>query len=201
MIKKKVVILTGLSGAGRSTALKIFEDLGYDAVDNLPSSLISLLLDKELKGFIAIGIDVRSRDFNGKKIAKFITRNKKVNRMKCQKYLIVIFLIFNANLCFAQNDDLQSKITKNLRCLVCQGQSVYDSDSEFAVSLKLAVEEKLSEGMSEKQIYSYFKDKYGDWILYDPKFDKKTYFLWLMPILVFVFGGFVIFKLFIKRGN
>ena len=77
MIKKKVVILTGLSGAGRSTALKIFEDLGYDAVDNLPSSLISLLLDKELKGFIAIGIDVRSRDFNGRKIAKFIIRNKK----------------------------------------------------------------------------------------------------------------------------
>ena len=121
--------------------------------------------------------------------------------MKCQKYLIVIFLIFNANLCFAQNDDLQSKITKNLRCLVCQGQSVYDSDSEFAVSLKLVVEEKLSEGMSEKEIYSYFKDKYGDWILYDPKFDKNTYFLWLMPILVFIFGGFVIFKLFIKRRN
>ena len=44
MIKKKVVILTGLSGAGRSTALKIFEDLGYDSVDNIPSSLISVLL-------------------------------------------------------------------------------------------------------------------------------------------------------------
>ena len=114
--------------------------------------------------------------------------------MKCQKYLIVIFLIFNANLCFAQNDDLQSKITKNLRCLVCQGQSVYDSDSEFAVSLKLVVEEKLSEGMSEKQIYSYFKDKYGDWILYDPGLNKNTYILWLMPILLFLIGGAIIYR-------
>ena len=110
--------------------------------------------------------------------------------MKYYKYLIIFLFIFNANLCFAQSDDLQSKITKNLRCLICQGQSVYDSDSEFAISLKLVVKEKLSEGMSEKEIYSYFKNKYGDWILYDPEFDKKTYFLWLMPILMFIFGGF-----------
>ena len=121
--------------------------------------------------------------------------------MKYLKYLIVIIFALNFNLLSAQEKNLQNKITKNLRCLICQGQSVYDSDSEFAVSLKLVVEEKLSEGMSEKQIYSYFKDKYGDWILYDPKFDKNTYFLWLMPILVFIFGGFLIFKLFIKRRN
>ena len=114
--------------------------------------------------------------------------------MKCYKYLIVILLIFNANLCFAQNDDLQSKITKNLRCLVCQGQSVYDSDSEFAISLKLVVEEKLNEGMSEKQIYTYFKDKYGDWILYDPGLNKNTYILWLMPILLFLIGGAIIYR-------
>ena len=121
--------------------------------------------------------------------------------MKYNKYLIIFLFIFNANLCFAQNDDLQSKITKNLRCLICQGQSVYDSDSEFAISLKLVVKEKLSEGVSEKEIYSYFKNKYGDWILYDPEFGKKTYFLWLMPILMFIFGGFIIIKLFIKRRN
>ena len=119
--------------------------------------------------------------------------------MKCYKYLIVILLIFNANLCFAQNDDLQSKITKNLRCLVCQGQSVYDSDSEFAISLKLVVEEKLNEGMSEKQIYSYFKDKYGDWILYDPGLNKNTYILWLLPILLFLIGGAIIYRNLIVR--
>ena len=46
--------------------------------------------------------------------------------MKYYKYLIIFLFIFNANLCFAQNDDLENKITKNLRCLICQGQSVYD---------------------------------------------------------------------------
>ena len=121
--------------------------------------------------------------------------------MKCCKYLIVILLIFNANLCFAQNDNLQSKITKNLRCLVCQGQSVYDSDSEFANSLKILVEKKLNEGFSEKQIYDFLRTKYGEWILYDPKFAKNTYFLWLIPILIFVVGGVIIFKLFIIKKN
>ena len=121
--------------------------------------------------------------------------------MKCVSYFVMIFLLFSTKVSFTQENDLKNEITKNLRCLICQGQSVYDSDSEFAISLKLVVKEKLSEGMNEKEIYSYFKNKYGDWILYDPEFDKKTYFLWLMPILMFIFGGFVIIKLFIKRRN
>ena len=89
---------------------------------------------------------------------------------------------------------MKSKITKNLRCLICQGQSVYDSDSEFANSLKVLVDKKLNEGLSEKQIYSYFKDKYGEWILYDPELNKNTYILWLLPILIFLIGGAIIFK-------
>ena len=121
--------------------------------------------------------------------------------MKLFKFFLAILIIFVFNHVKADEIKLQNKITKNLRCLICQGQSVYDSDSEFAISLKLVVKEKLSEGMSEKEIYSYFKNKYGDWILYDPEFDKKTYFLWLMPILMFIFGGFIIIKLFIKRRN
>ena len=88
-----------------------------------------------------------------------------------------------------------------MRCLICQGQSVYDSDSEFANSLKILVEKKLNEGFSEKQIYDFLRTKYGEWILYDPKFAKNTYFLWLIPILIFVIGGVIIFKLFIIRKN
>ena len=101
----------------------------------------------------------------------------------------------------ATEKNLSSKITKNLRCLICQGQSVYDSDSEFANSLKILVDRKLSEGLSEKQIYNYLKGKYGEWILYDPEFNKNTYFLWLVPVLMFLFGGILIFKLFSKRKN
>ena len=120
--------------------------------------------------------------------------------MKFLKYLLIIFLL-NSNFVIVQGEDIHSKITKNLRCLVCQGQSVHDSDSEFANSLKILVTQKINEGFNEKQIYSYLKDKYGDWILYDPEFNKNTYFLWLLPILMFVIGGAIIFKIFIIRKN
>jgi cytochrome c-type biogenesis protein CcmH len=76
---------------------------------------------------------------------------------------------------------------------------VYDSDSEFANSLKIVVDNKISEGLSEKQIYSYFQSKYGEWILYDPIFNKNTYILWLLPLLIFLVGGAIIFKTLIKK--
>ena len=121
--------------------------------------------------------------------------------MKSIKYLIIIFLIMGFIFSNAQSEDLHSKITKNLRCLICQGQSVYDSDSEFANSLKTLVKQKLKEGKNENQIYDYLKDKYGEWILFDPIFNKNTYFLWLLPILMFFIGGAIILKLFIKKKN
>ena len=121
--------------------------------------------------------------------------------MKLFKFFIIIFLLLNSSLLKAENNELKSKITKNLRCLICQGQSVHDSDSEFANSLKIMVEKKLNEGLSEKQIYNYLKDKYGNWILYQPEFNKNTYFLWLLPILMFVVGGAILFKLFIMKKN
>ena len=101
----------------------------------------------------------------------------------------------------AQDKDLHSKISKNLRCLICQGQSIHDSDSEFANSIKILVENKLNEGLTEKQIYDYLKDKYGEWISYDPEFNKNTYFLWLLPILMFLIGGAIIIRLFIIKKN
>ena len=123
--------------------------------------------------------------------------------MKKFKFVIILislFLIFSNNL-NAQNSYQVNKISKNLRCLICQGQSIYDSDSEFANSLKLVVKKKLESGNSEEQIYDFLQEKYGEWILYDPKFNKNTYFLWLLPILMFIFGGAILFKLFIIKKN
>tara|TARA_B100000900_G_scaffold267069_1_gene228018 strand:- start:151 stop:513 length:363 start_codon:yes stop_codon:yes gene_type:complete len=120
--------------------------------------------------------------------------------MKILKFL-VIFIFFYSLIFSNANSSSQNEITKNLRCLICQGQSVYDSDSEFANSLKIVVKQKLDEGLTEKQIYSFLEDRYGKWILYDPKFDKNTYFLWLLPILLFLIGGAIIFKLFIIKKN
>ena len=121
--------------------------------------------------------------------------------MKIFKLLTLFLFLFSFCLSYAEQENLEQKITKNLRCLVCQGQSVHDSDTEFANSVKLLVKKKLNEGLTEKKIYDYLKDKYGEWILFDPKFNKKTYFLWLLPILLFVIGGLLIFKLFIIRKN
>ncbi len=110
-----------------------------------------------------------------------------------------MFILINFNSLKADDKKIQNKITKNLRCLICQGQSVYDSDSEFANSVKILVQEKLDDGLNEKQIYQFLKDKYGEWILYDPEFNKNTYFLWLLPILMFVIGGAIILKLYIIK--
>ena len=113
--------------------------------------------------------------------------------MKTLKLTFIIFLIFSFNL-KADETELQNKITKNLRCLICQGQSVYDSDSDFAISLKLVVKKKIKNGLSEKEIYDFLTAKYGEWILYDPKFNKNTYILWFLPLLIFLFGGAIVFK-------
>ena len=115
--------------------------------------------------------------------------------MKILKFVLIIFILFQ----FSPLKADQSKITKNLRCLICQGQSVYDSDSEFANSLKLVVKNKIDEGLSEDQIYEFLTEKYGEWILYDPQFNKNTYFLWLLPVLMFLVGGAIIFKLYIIK--
>ncbi len=119
--------------------------------------------------------------------------------MKILRLFFIIFFTFSFNHLKANNEETKIKITKNLRCLVCQGQSVYDSDSEFANSLKVLVDKKLEKGFSESQIYDYFKDKYGEWILYDPELNKNTYLLWLLPILIFLIGGAIILKSFIFK--
>ena len=116
--------------------------------------------------------------------------------MSILKVFLIIFFLFNLNTVKADNQEKINQITKNLRCLVCQGQSIYDSDSEFANSLKTLVKQRLDEGLSENQIYDYLKIKYGEWILYDPELNKDTLILWLLPILIFLTGGAIIFKKF-----
>jgi cytochrome c-type biogenesis protein CcmH len=119
--------------------------------------------------------------------------------MKFLKFFLIIIILLPLSIVDAEENDKRNKITKNLRCLICQGQSVYDSDSEFANSLKIVVDKKLQEGLSEDQIYEYFKIKYGEWILYDPGLNKNTYILWLLPILIFLIGGAIIYKSFIVK--
>ena len=110
------------------------------------------------------------------------------------KIILILLIIMYPTISFSTESNKINKITKNLRCLICQGQSIYDSQSEFANSLKKVVEDKINENMTEKQIYKFLTDKYGEWILYEPEFNKNTYFLWLFPLAIFIFGGILIFK-------
>ena len=121
-----------------------------------------------------------------------------MKKIKLILYIFSFTLIYLNNL-NADNSQQIDKISKNLRCLICQGQSVYDSDSEFAISLKLVIKNKIQQGLSEEQIYSFLKMKYGEWILYDPVFNRNTYFLWLLPILIFLAGGAIIIKRFYNK--
>ena len=114
--------------------------------------------------------------------------------MKILKLFFIIFLIFSFNHLKASNEDMKNKITKNLRCLICQGQSVYDSQSDFAISMKLVIKKKIEKGFTEPQIYEYLKNQYGEWITYDPEFNKNTFFLWLLPIFIFIIGGWVVLR-------
>ena len=117
--------------------------------------------------------------------------------MKLKKFIFLIILstfFYQGDLIANNNNVLVNKISKNLRCLICQGQSVYDSQSDFAISMKLLIKKKINEGNSEKQIYEYLKNQYGEWISYDTEINKKTYLLWLFPLFLFIFGGILIFR-------
>ncbi len=116
--------------------------------------------------------------------------------MKIIKFLLIFIFYFFSFSSFSneKNSDLENKIFKNLRCIICQGQSIYDSQSDFAESMKLVVKQKLDSGMSEQEIYLFFKNQYGEWISYDPAFNTKTYFLWGLPVLIFLLGGAIILR-------
>ena len=116
--------------------------------------------------------------------------------MKISKILLILFL----SLGFSQlksdekRFELETKIFKNIRCLICQGQSVYDSESEFALSVKQIVKRKIDEGLKEDEVYGFLREKYGEWIIYNPEFNKNTYILWLLPLLLFFLAGAIIIK-------
>ena len=60
--------------------------------------------------------------------------------------------------------------------------------------MKLVIGKKIDQGDSEKEIYEFLEKKYGEWITYDPAFNKKTFILWTLPILLFLIGGAIIFR-------
>jgi len=111
------------------------------------------------------------------------------------KYIFYFYLILSSNQALS-NDNLDYKVKKltlELRCMTCQNQSIYDSDSDFAQDIKILVEDKFKEGLDDKEIKLFLTERYGEYILFKPYFNIKNLLLWLFPFILLLFSmGFLI---------
>ncbi|MGZ5008165.1 MAG: cytochrome c-type biogenesis protein [Methylobacter sp.] len=101
---------------------------------------------------------------------------------------------------FASPEQQQAyeNLTSELRCLVCQNQTIADSNAELAADLRRQVYEMLQQGKSKQDIAQFMTDRYGDFVLYNPPFKLKTGLLWIGPV-VFLFIGLIAVFLFTRR--
>ena len=84
-------------------------------------------------------------------------------------------------------------ISKNIRCMVCQNQSIDDSDAPLAKDLRILIRNKIKDGKKDEEIYKFLTDRYGDFILLKPPLKLSTLMLWLLPFIFFVIGIIVVF--------
>ena len=117
-----------------------------------------------------------------------------------RKIIIIFFILFSPLQSNEANPEL-IEIYKNLRCLVCQGQSVAESNSDFASTIKLVVQDQIKEGKTKEEIYDFLISKYGEWIVYKPTFTKNNFLLWVLPYLALAFGGFIVFLIVRKNKH
>ena len=114
-------------------------------------------------------------------------------------YLKIVFLFlifFSSQISSANIEKDLKKITSKLRCMTCQNQSIYSSDAEFSLDIKKIVKEKLENGETENQILDFLSYRYGEYILFEPKMNKRNIFLWIFPFLILAVSlVFLIFKI------
>ena len=118
-------------------------------------------------------------------------------------FLLTFLLVqINLNISFAvepneilKNDQQEKRaryISKNIRCMVCQNQSIDESNSELAKDLRILIREKIEEGKNDEDIYKFLTYRYGDFILLKPPLKLITLALWFLPIIFLIIGVFVI---------
>jgi cytochrome c-type biogenesis protein CcmH len=103
----------------------------------------------------------------------------------------------------AANPELEKRVmalSEELRCLVCQNQTLADSHAELAIDLKNQVREKLASGMSDGDVINYMVERYGDFVLYRPPVKGITWLLWFGPFLLLI-GGIAVLMLKLKRRS
>jgi len=88
------------------------------------------------------------------------------------------------------------EISQNIKCLVCQNQSIDESNSEIAKDLKVLIKDKLKDGVTDEEIYKFLRDRYGDTILLKPPLETNTILLWFLPFIILVFGSIFVIRFF-----
>ena len=123
-----------------------------------------------------------------------------------KRLLFIVILIMSVNcygvdyrqLADTKQQESYDTLTKELRCLVCQNQTIADSNAELAADLRRQVYEMLEKGKSRDEIVQFMTDRYGDFVLYKPAFKGKTTILWVAPIVFLLMGLITVFS-FIRR--
>ena len=93
-----------------------------------------------------------------------------------------------------QKQELRARdISKNIRCMVCQNQSIDESNAPLAKDLRILIRNKIKEGNRDKEIYKFLTDRYGDFILLKPPLKLSTLSLWFLPFIFFIIGIFIVF--------
>ena len=109
------------------------------------------------------------------------------------KIFFVLFFSFSSN-AIESIDNKVKKLTLELRCMTCQNQSVYDSDSDYSKDIKKFVKKKFKEGLNEIEIKRILTKRYGEYILFKPYFNTKNLFLWLFPFILVVLSMLILLK-------
>jgi cytochrome c-type biogenesis protein CcmH len=115
------------------------------------------------------------------------------------RVLVLLWVLIGANTALAvQPDEMLSNptleararsLSRELRCLVCQNQSIDDSEAPLAHDLRILVRERLKAGDDDQQVLDYVVARYGDFVLLKPRFELQTMLLWLTPVLALVAGA------------
>ena len=124
--------------------------------------------------------------------------------MSMKKIFISLFFLINfLNISYSvepdeilknQEQEIRAReISKSIRCMTCQNQSIDESDAPLAKDLRILIRKKIIDGKSDREIYEFLTDRYGDFILLKPPFKLNTLLLWLLPFIFFGIGIFLIF--------
>ena len=113
-----------------------------------------------------------------------------------KKFILIFWIFLNSYPSFSDQNKIAEELYNELRCLVCQNQSIKESDAPLAKDLKTVVLEQLKNGKNKEEIKSFLVEKYGEFILFKPTFSVKNIFLWIAPIIFLLFAVIILYRFF-----